>query len=62
MAALAQRNWLTQVLRLIPAQLHQALDAWSYRVARQRAQQRLLAGQPRKPAAPIAYKLRPWRD
>jgi len=62
MAALALTSWLTQLLRLMPAQLHQALDAWSYRVAQQRAQQRRLAAQPRTLAAPIDYKLRPWRD
>jgi hypothetical protein len=62
MAALAQRNWLTQVLRLIPAQLHEALDGWSYGVAQKRAQQRRQASQPRTPTAPIDYKLRPWRD
>ena len=61
MAALAQRNWLTQVFRLIPARLHVALDAWSYRVAQKRAQQRREAAQ-RPATAPIAYKLRPWRD
>jgi hypothetical protein len=62
MAALAQRNWLTQVLRLMPTQLHEALDAWSYRVAQKRAHLRRLAAQPRAPATPIAYKLQPWRD
>lgn len=62
MAALAQRNWLTQVLRLIPAQLHEALDAWSYGVAQKRAQQRRQAAQPPTPEVPIDYKLRPWRD
>lgn len=62
MAAFAQRNWLTQVLRLMPTQLHKALDAWSYGVAQKRAQQRRLAAQPRPAATPIAYKLKPWRD
>jgi len=62
MAALAQTSWLTQVLRLMPTKLHAALDAWSYGVAQKRAQQRRLAARPRAPAAPIAYKLRPWRD
>ena len=40
MAALAPTSWLTPLLRLMPARLHQALDAWSHRVAQQRAQQR----------------------
>ena len=62
MAALAQRSWLTQALRLMPTRLHAALDAWSLRVARKRAQQRRQAALPRTPAATIAYKLRPWRD
>jgi hypothetical protein len=62
MAALAHRSWLTQVLRLMPTGLHAALDAWSYRIAQNRAQQRRLAALPRTPAATIDYKLRPWRD
>jgi len=62
MVAHAQRSWLTLVLGLMPTRLHKALDAWSYRIAQKRAQQRRLAAQPRTKAAPIAYKLRPWRD
>ena len=62
MAALAPTSWLTPLLRLMPARLHQALDAWSHRVAQQRAQQRRLAVKPRALAAQIDYKLRPWRD
>ena len=62
MAALAPRSWLTLALGLMPTQLHKALDAWSYRIAQKRAQQRRLAAQPRTAAAPIDYKLRPWRD
>jgi hypothetical protein len=62
MAALAPRSWLTQALGLIPMPLHKALDAWSYRIAQKRAQQRRLAARPRTQAAPVDYKLRPWRD
>lgn len=62
MAVLAQRNWLAQVLRLVPAKLHAALDDWSYGVAQKRAQQRRLAAQPSPPVVPTDYKLRPWRD
>lgn len=62
MAAFAQTHWLTQVLRLMPTRLHAALDAWSYRVAQKRAQQRRQAVQPTVPQTPTAYKIRPWRD
>lgn len=62
MVALAHRSWVTQALRLMPAQLHAALDAWSYRVAKKRAQQRRVAAQPAVAQAPIDYKIRPWRD
>jgi hypothetical protein len=62
MAALAPRNWLTQALGLLPTPLLKALDAWSYRIAQSRARERRLAAQPRTAAAPIDYKLRPWRD
>ena len=62
MAALAQRSWLTLALDLMPTRLHKALDTWSYRIAQKRARQRRLAAQPRTQAAPIDYKLRPWRD
>lgn len=61
MAALAQRSWVTQLLRLMPAQLHKALDAWSYRVAQDRAQRRRMARQAPQ-VAPTDYKIRPWRD
>jgi hypothetical protein len=46
MAALAPRGWLVQFLRLVPAPLHRALDAWSYRVACRKLEQRRLAGAP----------------
>lgn len=35
-----------QFLRLVPAPLHRALDAWSYRVACRKLEQRRLAGAP----------------
>jgi hypothetical protein len=62
MAALARSSWLTLALGLMPTRLHKALDAWSYRIAQKRAHERRLAAQPRTAAAPIDYKLRPWRD
>jgi hypothetical protein len=62
MVALAPGSWLTHALRLMPAQLHKALDAWSYRIAQKRAQQRRLAASPRPATPPIDYKLRLWRD
>jgi hypothetical protein len=61
MAALAPRSWLTLALSLMPTQRHKALDAWSYRIAQKRALQRRLAPQP-STAAPVDYKVRPWRD
>lgn len=44
MTALARTTWLTPVLRRLPAPLLARLDAWSYRIARRRAQQRREAG------------------
>lgn len=38
--ALTRTSWLALVLRLLPARLHAALDAWSYGVARKRAARR----------------------
>ncbi|HSV36892.1 MAG TPA: hypothetical protein VLI46_15125 [Ramlibacter sp.] len=68
MAALAHTSWLSLALRLIPARLHERLDAWSLRLAQERAERRREAGRRRKAAATVAtalvpaYKLRPWRD
>jgi hypothetical protein len=62
MVAHAPRSWLTQALGLMPTRLLKALDAWSYRIAQKRAQQRRLAAQPRTQAAAVEYKLKPWRD
>lgn len=65
MATLARTSLLTQVLHLMPERLHAALDAWSYGVARRRAERRRLAYSARqaRAAAVIAqYKLKPWRD
>ena len=57
MAALAQNSLLTSVLRRLPSRWHAALDAWSYRIAQQRAQRRRDAWRQRAEAA----KLKPVR-
>lgn len=44
MAAVDHTSWLTPVLRRLPAPLLARLDAWSYRIAMQRAQRRRAAG------------------
>jgi hypothetical protein len=63
MITLAHDGWLTQLLRMLPAPLHAALDAWSVRVARERLDRRqAAAGQRKAPEAPIDYKLQHWRD
>ena len=41
---LAQNSLLTPVLRRLPSRWLAALDAWSYRIARKRAQRRREAG------------------
>jgi hypothetical protein len=61
MAALASAGWVVQLLRVLPAPLHRALDAWSLRIARRRLEQRWPAV-PQPPAGGIDYKVRPWRD
>ncbi len=44
MVAVTRTGWLTAVLRRLPAPLLGKLDAWSYRIAMQRAQRRRAAG------------------
>jgi hypothetical protein len=44
MAAVTHTSWLTRALRRLPAPLLAKLDAWSYRIALQRAQRRRAAG------------------
>jgi hypothetical protein len=57
-----------QALRLLPASVHSALDAWSHRVARRRALERqrkwqqVRNGGSGTPAAVATYHLKPWRD
>jgi len=53
MTAVASRSLLTRALSLLPTRLLKALDAWSYRIAQERAQQRRLAAQLRTMTVPI---------
>jgi hypothetical protein len=62
MGTLAHSSWLSHVLHRLPVSWLAMLDAWSYRVAVQRREKRRLAGVDSRAVAPIAYKLRPWRD
>lgn len=43
MNSYASAHWWMHVLRRLPSPLVAALDAWSYRIARQRAEKRRLA-------------------
>jgi hypothetical protein len=43
MAALARTSWVGLLLTRLPQPLVRALDDWSYRVARQKAQRRRAA-------------------
>lgn len=65
MTAAARVSWFAGVVRLMPASLRDALDAWSYRIALEHAERRRNAGTAaRTPVAPppTDYKVRPWRD
>jgi len=44
MPAVAHTSWLCSLLRRLPAPLLARLDAWSYRIAMQRAQRRRAIG------------------
>ncbi len=44
MPATAQHSLVVAVLHRLPTRLLKALDAWSYRIARQRAERRRRAG------------------
>lgn len=52
MATRVRISWVTKVLRLLPARALTALDAWSYRVALKRAEQRRIAA--KRKASPVA--------
>ncbi len=62
MAAAVHTSWFAGVVRLMPAALRNALDAWSYRIAMEHAARRRNAGKPAIAPAPTEYKLRAWRD
>lgn len=65
MSAVLQPSLVTQVVSRLPQWLVRSLDAWSYRQARRRAQQRQrrwLARTAPKVTAQPAYHLKPWRD
>lgn len=57
---------LVQVLHFLPCVVLRLLDAWSYQVAlrkqREREQRWLQRTAAPKVEAPVAYKLKPWRD
>ena len=44
MPAVVRTSWLSSVLQRLPAPLLARLDAWSLRIAQQRAQKRRAAG------------------
>ena len=62
MTAAVHISWFAGVVRLLPASLRKALDAWSYRIAMEHAERRRNAGKAPAAPAPIDYKVRPWRD
>ena len=62
MTAAVHISWFAGVVRLMPTALRNALDAWSYRIAMERAQRRRDAAKPAVVVPPTDYTLRPWRD
>ena len=67
MVAALHTTWATAVLQVLPDRLIGALDAWSARVARNRAQARRKADQRRKAALTALQQqprmlIQPWRD
>ena len=66
MITLATTQWVGQLLRKLPAPMLAALDGWSHRRARQRAEARRERMLRRRAAAaapaPASYTPQPWRD
>lgn len=54
MGTLVQPGFVSQLLRVLPAPVRRALDAWSERVARRRWEQRQLRWRQRQAAAQAA--------
>lgn len=54
MSSITRTIWLSRVLRLLSPRLLAALDAWSYRIALRRAEQRRLAAGSRQPVPTLA--------
>lgn len=55
MTTAVQTSLVSQVLRVLPGPVLRLLDAWSLRVARQRAQRRQQQWASRKAAKPLPY-------
>jgi hypothetical protein len=62
MGTAASASWLSLALRHLPAPLLTALDAWSWRVARERLDKRRRAATAAAPPDEIRYTPKPWRD
>ncbi|MES2785482.1 MAG: hypothetical protein V4684_08460 [Pseudomonadota bacterium] len=62
MATAIHGSWFAGLVRLMPAAMRNALDAWSYRIAMERADRRRNAGKKAIVPAPTDYQVRPWRD
>ena len=68
MGAVVHPSLVSQVMQHLPNRLVRALDAWSHRIARRRAEERQRRYLERKaaahkaPAPAAPYRLKPWRD
>jgi hypothetical protein len=66
MAATVHPSVVSQLLQRLPTRLLGALDAWSHRIARRRAEERQRKWLASKAgpalAQPADYRLKPWRD
>jgi hypothetical protein len=70
MATAVQTTLVSSLVQQLPGPLLRALDAWSHRIARRRAEERqrlwlqrkARAAAPQQAPAPEVYHLKPWRD
>jgi DNA-directed RNA polymerase specialized sigma24 family protein len=67
MGTLVHTGLISQVVRHLPASLVSVLDAWSHRIARRRARERMRKWEQRqapaaRPEPETRYHLKPWRD